>query len=376
MKKVFAIILLLSMLGALCACTVGSPEYAAYGKYAVTENMYKYLLAYYKSSFYSFFSGYGLFDNEEYDENIWSESAEENGQTLAEQVADYVDNQINEMLVSAKLYEKYENNDTKTLLEKTVNEFVDQYISAVGSRAELNSILGQYDMNINTLRRVFELEAKALIVDDKLFGDNGEYAVTDAEREAYYQANFSRVKHILIKNDVKYVLDDKGQPKMDIYTGKYVTEELTEDEKAEKLATANEILEKAKNGESFEDLITEYNEDGGMATYKDGYFVTADTMLDTKYITAALTLGEGEVTLAETSYGLIIMKKYPLEEGLWKNDINAAFFEDVDGDIKSEKKKDVYGKYYGEITRYGADAKALFPTVYPLDSRLIATSDE
>ena len=142
MKKIIALILLCSTLTALCACTVGSPEYAAYGKYAVTENMYKYLLAYYKSSFYSFFSSYGFFDNEEYDENIWNEAAEEGGQTLAEQVADYVDNQINEMLVSARLYEKFENADTKALLDKTVEEFVNQDLSAAGSRAELNSILG------------------------------------------------------------------------------------------------------------------------------------------------------------------------------------------------------------------------------------------
>lgn len=376
MKKITAVILIISALFALSACTVGSPEYASYGQYAVTENMYKYLLAYYKSSFYSFFSGYGFFDNEEYDENIWNESAKDGGQTLSEQVAEYVDNQINEMLVSARLYEKYENADTKVLLDKTVEEFVNQDMSAVGSRSELNSILGQYGLNINTLRRVFELEAKALIVDDKLFGEGGEYAVTDAEREAYYQENYSRVKHILIKNDVKYVLDDKGQPKVDIYTGRYITKDLTDEEKAEKLAAANEVLEKAKSGESFEELIDRYNEDGGMSTYTDGYFVTADTLLDTKYVAAALTLSIGEVTLIETSYGLIIMKKYALDEGLWKNELNSAFFSETDEEIKSVKRKDVYGKYYADITRSDLDTKALFPTVHPLDSRLIASSED
>ena len=371
MKKTVCLILSLAAVITLCSCAVSSADYARYGKYGITENMYKYLLAYYKSSFYSMFSEYGFFSSEEYDESVWEQSAD-GDKKLYEQVCEHVDNQINEMLVCAALYEQYENAETKKLLDDSVDDFINQDVTAVGSRADLNAILALYGMNINNLRRLFEYEAKAMIVEDKLFGEGAEYAVTDAEREQYYQENYSRIKHILIKNDVKYVLDGDGNPKMDIYTGRYVTEELSEEEKAEKLVLANELLQRAKDGEDFEALIDKYNEDSGMTAYTDGYFVTAETLLDTKYVTAALTLKEGEITLAETSYGYVILKKYPLEAGLWSKEMSSAFFTDMDTDILSEKKKQIYGKYYGEITREQTDAKAVFSSAAPLDSRLIS----
>ncbi len=375
MKKIAIAALSLFTVFTLISCTVSSADYAKYKNRGITENMYKYLLAYYKSSFYSMFSQYGFFDPDAYDEAVWDETAD-GEKKLYEQVCDHVDGQINEMLVCSELYESYADADTKKLLDNTVNDFIDQDMKAVGSRADLNAILGQYGMNVNSLCRLFEFEAKAMIVEDRLFGDGGEAAVTDDERERYYQENYSRIKHILIKNDVKYVLDENGSPKMDIYTGRYVTEELTDDEKAEKLALAKQIEERAKNGEDFEALIEEYNEDSGMSAYTDGYFVTAETLLDLKYVTAALTLKTGEVTLAETSYGYVILKKYPLEAGLWSNEISSAFFEDMDGNIISEKKTEIYGKYYGGITREQTEKKTLFSSVVPLDSRLISREND
>jgi hypothetical protein len=47
----------------------------------------------------------------------------------------------------------------------------------------------------------------------------------------------------------------------------------------------------------------------------------------------------------------------------------------MDTDIVSEKKTKIYGKYYNEIAREPVDLTALFPSVYPLDSRLISQED-
>ena len=52
--------------------------------------------------------------------------------------------------------------------------------------------------------------------------------------------------------------------------------------------------------------------------------------------------------------------------------MSSAFFTDMDTDILSEKKKQIYGKYYGEINREQTDAKAVFSSAAPLDSRLIS----
>ena len=373
MKK--AVALLLAAVCILCAgCTVASPAYMSSGKYGITVSMYKYWLAYYKTRFYSSFVSYGIFDGE-YDESVWEQSPD-GDKTFSEQVTEYVDGLIKQMIICAKLYDEMglsSDKETKQLLESTVDQFVNDDIAAVGSRPELNSLLGKIGMNINTLRRVFEYEAKAMIVADRLFGEGGKYAVTDEEREEYYQQNYHRVKHILINNSFKYVTDENGEPVMN--TGRYEREDLTDEEKAEKLALAQQLFERVQNGGNFEELIETYNEDDGMSTYTEGYFITPDTMLDTKYITAAITLKDGEASLEETSYGLMIIKKYPLIAGIWSDETYSGFFSDMDADIIEIKKNEIYGARFGEITVNDAE-KTAFAGVPLLDTRLLSSFAE
>ena len=377
MKKAVIFILLLSLVLPLCSCTVSSPVYASYGKYEITRNMYEYWVAYYKAGFYASFAEYGLVDGN-YDEAVWDQSADGHS-TLGAQVTEHVDSLISEMLICAELFDQMglgNDKNVKQQIDELVDELLKSDTDSAGSRQELNAILGVYGMNINTLRRVFEYEAKSSVVSDRLFGEGGEYAVTDAEREKYYQDNYHRAKHILITNDEKYVLDDNGDPKIDIYTGRYVKEELTEEKKEEKQKLAEEIFARCESGDDFEALAAEYDEDGGKSVYTDGYFVTADSLFDTKYLTAVLTAEVGEVKLVTTSYGLMIIKKYPLEANLWNNESNAAFFSDMDANIIKEKKTEIYGAKYAGIT-YDTEYKNSFKLsdVAVLDSRLI-TSDQ
>ena len=373
MKKTLISILLLSMALPLCACTVVSPAYASYGKYEISQNMYEYWTAYYKARFYSSFAEYGLVDGE-YDESVWDQTVD-GEKTLAEQITEHVDSLVNEMLVCAQIFDRLGLNSDASVnkqISDTVDGLIKSDMNAAGSRQELNGILGAYGMNTDTLRRALEYEAKASVVSDRLFGEGGEHAVTDAEREQYYQSNYHRAKHILIKNDVKYVLDDKGEPKMNIYTGRYETEELTDAEKAEKQKLAEQILQRCKTGEDIEALLEDYNEDSGMTVYTDGYFISADSLYDTKYITAVLTSQPGDVQLAETSYGLMIIKKYPLDDGLWKNEVNSVFFSDMDANIIAQKKLTVFGEEYKQIQRNEEYLKGYsLKNIQPLDSRLI-----
>ena len=377
MKKAIPFLLIFCLLFPLCACTVSSAAYKTYGKYEITENQYKYWTAYYKARFFSSVTQYGYVVSDGYNEAIWDEKGED-GKTLGEQVREYVDKMINEMLVGSALYdgsELYNDKENRELLKQTVDELVQKDLTNAGSRGELNAILGKYGMNIDVLRRVYEFETRAMSVSDKLFGEGGEYAVTDEEREDYYQKNYSRVKHILIKNEEKYVLDEKGDPVMDVYTGRYKTEPLTDEEKAEKRKTAEEAYEKAKSGGDFEKLSEEYNEDGGMTAYTDGYFISDDTLLDENYVKTAVGLEVGEAALVETLYGLMVIKKYALEPGLWADEKNAVFFSSMDGNIRENKKAEYYEKYTAEIkTSPDIKPEEIFKNTEPLDSRLLPSS--
>ena len=89
-----------------------------------------------------------------------------------------------------------------------MQSFIDNDIKAAGSRAELNRQLGQIGLNVKELKKIYEFEAKELIIEDELFGENGKEPVTDAEREEYYQQNYHRIKYVYLDPYQKYLTDE------------------------------------------------------------------------------------------------------------------------------------------------------------------------
>lgn len=114
----------------------------------------------------------------------------------------------------------------------------------------------------------------------------------------YYNENgYMRAKHVLIK----FPTNDDGS-------------EVTEEQKAETKKKAEEVLEKAKNGEDFDKLIEEYNEDPGMSTYTAGYYFGEGEMVE-PFENATKALEENGISeLVETTYGYHIIKRLPLND--------------------------------------------------------------
>ena len=83
--------------------------------------------------------------------------------------------------------------------------------------------------------------------------------------------------------------------------------------KAEAEKKANEILERAKNGEDFDALIKEYNEDPGMESNQDGYFFTDGEMVS-EFGDATKSIEPGEITMCKSDYGYHIIKRLPIDE--------------------------------------------------------------
>lgn len=116
----------------------------------------------------------------------------------------------------------------------------------------------------------------------------GETEYTDEVKRDYFKNHYRRAKHVLI------MIDDD-----------------TDDEAAKK--QAEEILEKAKNGEDFDALIAEYNEDPGMESNPDGYVFTDGTMVQ-EFQDGVDSLQPGEFTMVKTSYGYHVIERLDLEE--------------------------------------------------------------
>lgn len=134
---------------------------------------------------------------------------------------------------------------------------------------------------------------------ESFYGVGGEkYEEIKKQTLEYYNDNgYMRAKHILIQ----FPSNDDGS-------------EVTEEQKAETRKKAEEVLEKAKNGEDFDKLIEEYNEDPGMSTYTAGYYFGKGEMVE-EFENATTALEENGISeIVESNYGYHIIKRLPLDD--------------------------------------------------------------
>ena len=140
-----------------------------------------------------------------------------------------------------------------------------------------------FDMdNYNNYQYV---SACAQVLKDYYFGENGVSVPSDDELQKYFDDNYITAKHILI---------------------------LTKKE-------AQAVLDRLNNGEDFDALLTEKNEDAGEAQYAKGYTFTEGQMVD-EFYNAAKALQEGEVSgLVKSQYGYHIIKRCELNQDEFEN---------------------------------------------------------
>ncbi len=97
---------------------------------------------------------------------------------------------------------------------------------------------------------------------------------------------------------------------------------LTDAQKAETLAKANEVLNKVNamaSEDEFDALVAEYNEDPGMQSYPEGYYFGKGEMVK-PFEDAAYALEEGKTSgLVETDFGYHIIQRLPVTDEVIKN---------------------------------------------------------
>ncbi|MCH5210618.1 MAG: peptidylprolyl isomerase [Oscillospiraceae bacterium] len=125
--------------------------------------------------------------------------------------------------------------------------------------------------------------------------DGVEY--TDDDKRQFFKDNYRRAKHILIMAD----------------------EEMTDEDKEAAKVKAEELLEKAKNGENFDTLVTENSEDPGSISSPDGYFFTDGAMVK-EFQDGVDSIAPGEFTLVKSTYGYHVIQRLALDD-------NAELFE-------------------------------------------------
>lgn len=170
-------------------------------------------------------------------------------------------------------------------------------IDEVFNDAEQIKSFTEQGIDVTMMRKLYEsdyvIQSYIQKLKDELTDEEViEYIKSKADADATVNLNGYETRHILIKTQ-----DSSG-------TG------LSDEEKAEKKATAEAILQRALAGEDFASLAKEFTEDTG--TKEDGgkYTVYDDGNTVEQYTNAVKDMKVGEVknTLVETSYGYHIIK--------------------------------------------------------------------
>lgn len=315
MKKIISILLALILLLSLTACgkSVGKVgdtriDEATYSYVLNIAKMYMgdidyeskgFALAMYDSETSNFayeaikdYAHYAMEAPEDVD--LWA--IEVDGKTLGELVEESVFNALAELYVGALEAKKRGVKITED--DKLAMEEMDgMFLSAFGNKTAVGDAFRELGTTESAVHSLWE---KICLVSVLKVGIATETGITMDEMKAYYNENYMRVKHILIKEDGKNA-------------------KTMEEAKAFAYAVMNEL----NSGASFEDLMEKYTDDetdGVINGGEVGYIFKYGDFNNPAFEDAAVSLSVGEYTAEPievkggTYNGYHIIKKLPMSD--------------------------------------------------------------
>lgn len=293
-----------------------------YNDYTVSVNYYTYWLSRFKANF--IYNYTDVEDSEEYYDSVISED----GRTAAEIMTQISDDAIKNFLVSEYLCDIYGLKLPESVLD-SIDEELDTLVKqlADGSKNVFNGMAAEYGVNYKMLRDIYIIETKASLFYE-FYAEN--YIKPDLSTEAlesFCRTDYAKADFIYISTEFGYNTDENGNFIYDD-TGSYQIP-YTEAERNAQLAKAAEI-EKTLNGENFNAMRAQYNEDPAGNVYTNGYYFYADMPYDTTVLDAVLKMTPGEIKRVDTSYGVYFVRRLSTEKDAYTKEENADFFENFE----------------------------------------------
>ena len=239
------------------------------------------------------------------------------GTNITDYIKSNVYSSVKQHLVLENLANKYGVTLTEgqeSAMADSDQTYIDQYgseeafeeeIAKLGIRRETYDRVARSNYLYQNLYQLYNTEGSALYASDE------DLAVYAADQ------NYITADHILLSTK-------------DLTTG----EALTDEQKAEKKALAEEIKQKLDACEGdideltalFQELADQYSEDPGRETYPTGYTFTTGSMVQ-EFEDAAYALSEGEVSeVVESSFGYHILLRLPLDKSAAADEVREEYF--------------------------------------------------
>lgn len=289
------------------------------GDYNVKKDFYRYL----------FLNSKALADKG--DESYW----EKDGNNV-EQIKNEVLTVLKEKYAMFTLADKYDislSEEEKIEIKANIEDMKSQYASESDFKNDLQNAY----MTDELLQFTLEVEMLDTAVYNHIVSESaGILKVDDATLEKALETEFVAAKHILVK------------------VGK-------DDNKEDKLKTAQDALARVKAGEDFDTLISEYSKDTNVSANKYGYYFThGEFKNDFEYTAFKLNVGEYS-EIIETVDGYHIVKRVALDEKyindnfetLRRQYLTAKYYE-----MLNEVIEELEYEYQGEYTNITLDTFA------------------
>jgi len=214
--------------------------------------------------------------------------------------------------------------EDKKSIKETKDSIVSQYEQSGGYDAFLTQA--------NITDEFIDMLCESMFCSEQLYNEyTAGREVTEDEINAFYDENYDtyyssyrRAKHVLILTK-------------DMDTN----EEYSEEKKAEAKKKADEIYARAKNGENFDSLVSQYSEDPGSQTQPEGYTFTDGEMVQ-EFQDCVDSLAPGEIGFVESSYGYHIIQRLEVDKSYFNEDVKARILSNG-FDEYIEQKMDEYG---------------------------------
>lgn len=193
----------------------------------------------------------------------------------------YAKYELLDIIDSTILYNKYEMTDED---QETIKSKADEYIK-------------YYEKNYQMTKEDFLSKNNF-----ESYEEFVEYLKLDYLRQKYYDEYLTG---LISEDDIKKYYDEEV---IAPFTVEHILVKTGSDNKEEKEELATEILDKLKDGEEWDDLKKEYEDD----IVTEEFDIEFDSSLEDAFITAAKKLSDGEYTgsLVTTNYGYhIILRK-------------------------------------------------------------------
>lgn len=290
----FLVVLLLLPFG-LCGCSSRYETVMEYNGMKLTEDMYFYWLSTFKRNILT------AFDDAKDTDAFWQSSFDEE-RTVEEYFTEVIQTQIRNYLIAQDLYKK-----NRLTLDASVKAWIkddiDEKIEYYGSRGNLNEVLADLMLNVDSLEDVYTWEKKYDAVYDHYFGKGGSLEVSDQDLISYYEQNYSRIQYIVF-----YTTNLETDAE-----GNQISTEMTEEQLAAKMAKIEECQSKIDAGDDFGELMNKYSE-YDTSKYPNGFFVSVNEMdiWGADICSAVKDAKVGEVCRIEEEFAVFFVKKYSL----------------------------------------------------------------